>query len=421
MKVLIVHSADPASNRGGGGAHAMYRLHLGLRKAGVDSKILCRAKGAESSDIIKLHPPSKIQRQTEKFLEKITSELGLNDIHLISTFGIKQHEAYLEANVINFHGTHGAFSYLAIPTLTKDKPGIFTLHDIWPFTGHCAISYDCERWKMGCGQCPYPEANPPVKRDNTRLEWRLKNWVYSRSNLTIVTLSSKITEQAKQSMLSRFPIYQIPNGVDTQIYEPLDPQQCRVLLGLPPHKKVLMFAALRLNQFNKGGDLLIRALKNLPDSLKAEIMLLTLGHGGDIIAAETDLPGLNLGYVSDEHIKAMAYSAADVFVSPTRAESFGLVLLESMACGTPVVAFGVGGVPDLVRPELTGYLAEPENAQDLAHGIIQLLEDGSLRRRMGEQGRAIALAEYTLELQVQRYIQLYDHVLCKNPAHSLMS
>lgn len=411
MKVLIIHSGDPASNRGGGGAYAMYRLHLGLRKAGVDSKILSRETGVDSPYVIKFPRPPKIQQQAEHLLKKVTSRIGLNDIHLISTFGLKQHEAYLNSDIINFHGTHGAFSYLAIPALTEKKPGIFTLHDIWPFTGHCAMSYDCERWKIGCGHCPYPEAHPPIKRDNTHLEWKLKNWVYSRSNLVIVTLSSKITEQAKQSMLNRFPIYQIPNGIDTEIYEPLDPQQCRVLLDIPAHKKVLMFAALRLNQFNKGGDLLVSALKSLPDSLKNEIILLTLGHGGETIAQAAGLQALNLGYINNDRLKAIAYSAADLFVSPTRAESFGLVLLESMACGTPVVAFGVGGVPDLVRPGLTGYLAEPENFQDLARGIIQLLEDEKLREQMGISARKIAVEEFTLDLQVQRYIDLYDRVL----------
>ena len=405
MRILHIHTSDYTG--GGGGAIAMYRLHLGLKKAGFNSKILCATKTLESSDSIAIPHLSR----SELLLRKVTSRLGLNGIHCISSFKIKETKAYLDADVLNIHSFRSRFSYLALPALTENKPAVFTLHDIWPFTGHCAVSYDCDRWKTGCGKCPYPDAPPAIRRDNTHLEWKLKDWVYSRSNLTIVALSNKQTEQAKQSMLNRFPIHQIPNGVDTEVYEPLDPEQCRSLLGIPPGKKVLMFAALDLSQFWKGGDLLQKALQSLPESLKAETMLLILGNRGEAIAKAVDIQTLNLGYISNDRLKAIAYSAADLFVYPTRADSLPLVLLESMACGTPMVSFAIGGVPDLVRPGVTGYLAEPENAQDLCNGIVQLLEDEPLRNAMGQQGREIALKEYTLELQVQRYIKLYRHLL----------
>jgi glycosyltransferase involved in cell wall biosynthesis len=405
MRILLVHMSDYM--RGGGGAIAMYRLHLGLKKAGFDSKILCAIKTLESSDSVAIPRLSRLER----LLRKFTSRLGLNDIHCISSFKIPKHRAYLEADVINFHGFRRVFSYLALPALTKNKPGVFTLHDIWPFTGHCCVTYDCDRWKVGCGKCPYPDTYPPVKRDNTHLEWRLKDWVYSRSNLAIVTLCSQVTEQARQSMLNRLPIYQIPNGVDTKVYEPLDTEQCRSLLGIPPGKKVLMFSALDMSQHWKGGDLLLEALQGLPGSLKAETVLLLLGNKGGAIIQWVGIPAISLGFVSNERLKAIAYSAADLFVSPSRAEAFGLVSLESLACGTPVVAFGVGGALDLVRPGLTGYLAKPENAQDLRDGIVQLLEDEPLRNVMGQQGREIVLKEYTLELNVQRYVALYRQLL----------
>lgn len=405
MRILLVQISDHL--RGGGGSIAMYRLHLGLKKAGFDSKILCGLKTLDSSDSVAVPRLSR----WERYLGKVTSRLGLNDIHRISSFKIPKSKAYLEADVINFHGFRKHFNYLALPVLTKNKPGIFTLQDIWPFTGHCAVSYDCDRWKIGCGKCPYPDVHPAVKRDNTRLEWKLKNWAYSRSNLAIVTLCSQVTEQAKQSMLNRFPIYQIPNGIDTEVYEPLDPEQCRSLLGITPGKKVLMFSALDMSQHWKGGDLLLKALQDLPESLKAETVLLLLGNKGGAIAQSAGMQVINLGYVNKERFKAIAYSAADLFVSPSRAEAFGLVTLESLACGTPVVAFGVGGALDLVRPGLTGYLAEPENAQDLRNGIVQLLEDDPLRNDMGQRGRDIVLKEYTLELSVQRYIVLYRQLL----------
>jgi len=405
IKVLHLWKSD-SPRFGGGGAASMYRLHTNLRKAGIESKILCEYKTTHSSHVAVVKRWPKI----EWFLRGVTKRIGLNDIHIVSSYLIKRHKAYLDSNIIFFRGTHSFINYLALPSLTESKPSIFHLSDLWCLTGHCAISYDCERWKIGCGNCPYLDAYPPVSRDATRWEWRLKNWVYSRSNFTIVAPSRWMAEQAKQSMLKRFPIHRIHPGADLDTYEPLNPVQCRSLLGIPQGKKVLMFSAVALNQYNKGSDLLLGALKGLPVSLKNELVLLLLGDKGGAIAEAADIQSTNLGYVSNNRLKAIAYNAADLFVLPTRAEAFGLVLLESMACGTPVVSFRVGGVTDLVNPGVNGYLAEPENANDLRDGIVQLLENEQLRASMGKMSREIAQKEFSSELEVERYTELFQQL-----------
>src|SRR5262249_6681530 len=154
---------------------------------------------------------------------------------------------------------------------------------------------------------------------NTHLEWKLKNWVYKRSHITIVTPSSWMMQQVRQSMLGALPIHQIPNGVDTEMYQPLDRTQCRALLGIPVEKRVLLFSAMRVNVssfegFRKGGDLLVKALQSLPASLKAETVLLLLGDGGEATMDVAGIQALNLGYVSSDRLKAIAYCAADLFV-----------------------------------------------------------------------------------------------------------
>jgi len=403
MRVLLVHHGDFGF---GGGQIQMYRLLLGLRRAGVDTQILCKAKTRDDSIAMRRWP------RVEALLGKVTTRLGLNDIHYFSSFLIKQSQAYRDADILDFHCIHsGFFSYLALPGLTADKPAVFTLHDMWPFTGHCHNSRDCMRWQTGCGKCPYPEIEPAIQRDATRLEWKLKNWVYQHSQLTLVTPSQWMTAQAKLSMLSQFPIYHIPHGIDTKLYKPHDPIQCRSLLGIPPDKYVLLFVVDRLDRYLKGGDLLQQALQSLPATLKTNLTLLLLGNKGEALARSIDIPTVDLGFVLNDRLKTICYSAADLFVFPTRVENFPLVVLESMACGTPVVSYRVGGVPDVVRPGVTGYLAEPDNATDLRHGIIQLLEDTPLRQQMGQQARATICAEYTIELQVERYLEVYHQLL----------
>jgi glycosyltransferase involved in cell wall biosynthesis len=235
----------------------------------------------------------------------------------------------------------------------------------------------------------------------------LKNWVYSQSNLTIVTPSRWLTEQAQASMLNRFPIHHIPYGIDTTAYQPLDPQLCKTVLGIPQNKKVLLFAADSLKDSRKGGDVLFQALQQLPPSLKAETVLLTFGSGGETITSQLGIPTLSLGYISSDRLKSVAFSAADLFIFPTRADNLPLVLQESMACGTPMVSFKIGGVPDLVRHQVTGYLAAPEDTADFCNGIVTLLTDEALREKMSRNCREIAVTEYPLEFQAKRYIEIY--------------
>jgi glycosyltransferase involved in cell wall biosynthesis len=412
MRVLHLHSSDNV--RAAGGVLVMDRLHRALKARGVDSRLLVGARSGSPSEVTQI----RRNRRLEAALGRITLPLGLNDVHAVSAFGITSDPAYRAADLLHIHGPHSNFfSYLALPKITAGKPTLLTLHDMWALTGHCAVSYDCERWRSGCGACPYPEANPAVRRDATALDWRLKRWSYGRSRMAVAAPSRWLAERARESMLGRFPVHYLPHGLDTRVYEPLDPEKCRELLGLPPGKLVLMFAAVRLNQRSKGGDLLAKALHALPETLRRELTLLLLGDGGEAFAAEAGLPAVCLGYVGSDRLKAIAYSAADLFVSPTRAEAFGLTLLEAMACGVPLVSFDVGGTAETVRPGVTGYLARREDPEDLARGIVELLGDRAGRERMGGQGRAIALAEYTLELFVERHLELYRQ-LVSEPARA---
>lgn len=407
MNILHINQSDIS----GGAAIAGYRLHQGLLAQGINSQLLVK-QAQTTSDRVTVIPE---KNYIESLLyRRISKPLGLNYIHFLNTFNIPKYKIYQDADILNFHNLHtGYFNYLAISRLTKHKPAVWTLHDMWSFTGHCSYSYDCDRWKTGCGKCPYPNVYPEIEKDNTHVEWKLKNWVYRQSNLNIVAPSRWLYEQAKQSILSRFPIHHIPYGIDTQTYQPRDPEQCKAHLGIPKGKKVLMFAADSVTERRKGGDLLAQALQNLPSSLKAETVLLIFGSSGAAIAQTIGMPTIDLGYLTTDESKVAAYSAADLFVFPTRADNLPLTLQESIACGTPMVSCKIGGVPDLVRPEITGYLAEPENAQDLCKGIIELLEDQNLREQMRQNCRAIALQEYPLELQAKRYIELYSQ-LTKN-------
>jgi glycosyltransferase involved in cell wall biosynthesis len=403
MKILLVHKGDAGH---GGAQIQMKRLCSGLRARGVGARILCR--DATLYDSIRMPARPSLER----WLRRITHPLGLNDIHLVSSFDLAHMPDFKDADLIDFHCFHHeALSYLALPALTAEKPAVFTFHDMWPFTGHCHASLECQRWLTGCGGCPHPEVAPAIRRDATALEWKLKRRAYASSRFTIVTPSMWLADLASRSMVADFEIVHIPHGIDTTVYQPLDKALCRRMLGIPPGSRVLVFGAESMARSLKGGDLLGAALNRLPPSIKRDTVLLIFGQADPAFLREAGMKTLLLGYLSNEQLKVQALSAADLFVNPTRAESFSLVVMESMACATPVASFAVGGVPELVRPGITGFLAEPESADSLAEAIVLALDDRAALKKMGGACRDVVMQEYPIELQAARYAQLYERVI----------
>ncbi|MCK5482613.1 MAG: glycosyltransferase [Gemmatimonadetes bacterium] len=408
MRVLHIH--ESVGHSGGGGGIAMHRLHRSLLRRGIDSKILVLQDDGSAPDVSRL--PRIETLSLERRVRSVTGRLGLNDVHRLGSFVLDRHTFFQNADLVHFHCMHsGTFSYLALPKVAASRPCVLSLHDTWAFTGHCGYSYECERWKTGCGDCPHPEENPAIARDATRLEWRMKTRAFLRSGISLISKCAWTTRMARVSALRHLPLSEIPYGVDTAVYRPRGRAQSRNLLGLPQDRFVLLFSAQNLTNRRKGVDLLIRALQGLPPDLAERTVLLTMGKRGGELAQGAGLPARDLGYLDDDHLKTIAYSAADLFLFPTRADVFGLVSIESQACGTPVVSFRVGGVPDHVRPGETGWLAEPEDALGFRDGIALLLENETVRRRMSETCRQVVLQDYDLTLEATRHVDLYDSML----------
>jgi glycosyltransferase involved in cell wall biosynthesis len=396
----MLHHAD---GNAGGGQVQMGRLRIGLRNCGVDARVLCRHKALEDSVLIPRRP------LLERGIGKFTKRLGLNDIHQVGSNSVLNLQEFKDADVLDIHCLHSeTFSYLGLPALTARKPVVFTFHDMWPITGRCHASLDCERWKTGCGKCPYPEIYPAAKRDATGLEWKLKNWVYRRSEFSIVAPSRWLCDKIQDSMLSDTPIHHVPHGVDLEVFKPLDREQCREKLGISREKKVILFAAESMSRPLKGADLLVQTLKSLPEVVSRDCVLLVFGETSDEILKQVPMPVVELGYLNNDHLKAIAYSAADLLLNSSRAESFGLVVLESIACGTPVVSFGVGGVRELVRPGTTGFLADAGDPVCLGVQVVEFFGDRPRAEALTRQCRQVALAEYSINTQVQRYREIYQ-------------
>jgi glycosyltransferase involved in cell wall biosynthesis len=277
------------------------------------------------------------------------------------------------------------------------------------FTGGCHYSLDCFAFTKSCGACPQLGSDNP--RDISFAIWKQKRDNYqnfSKHDLHIIAPSQWMAKQARlSSLLKNLPSKVIPYGQDLATFTPRERVKSRDYLGIPQNKKILLFVANSVKIKHKGFGFLTQALKHLDDS--GDVLLVSLGSGAPAI--DTSIPHLHLGYFSNNQQIARVYSSADVFIIPSMQDNLPNTVMESLACGTPVVGFDVGGIPDMVRPGVTGLLVPPKDVKALGEAIQTLLKNDTLRAQMSENCRRIAVEEYSLEIQALRYIALYQEII----------
>jgi glycosyltransferase involved in cell wall biosynthesis len=344
-------------------------------------------------------------RAADRACGEVLDRLSLQYVFYPSSWGVSRDPWFRDADVVQLHNLHGSyFSFTALPHLSRRRPVVWLLHDQWAMTGHVAYSLDCERWRTGCGSCPYLDEYPALRRDTTSVLWRLKRRVYERARLTIVVPSRWLLDMVHASpLLQGFPARHIPNGIDLERFSPGDKLEARQRLDLPVDRQIVLFAAADLDERRKGLSLLVEALSRLEE----RPLLLLAGRGHEPEGVETRL----LGAVEDEGVLRDAYRSADVFAVPTLADVLAQTAQESIACGTPCISFDRGGVTEVVRHLETGYQARYGSVDALREGLETLLGDRELLARLSERCREVAEREYGVELQVSRYVDLYEEAL----------
>ncbi|MDX6423436.1 MAG: hypothetical protein QOI67_907 [Gaiellaceae bacterium] len=405
LNVLHISESDAA----GGAGRAAYKLHRGLNGLGHVSRMLVGRKVTPDTDIRPLKR-NLLWRALDRASGELFDLLSLQYVFYPSSFGVLADAWFRSASVVQLHNLHGSyFGFTALPAISRLRPVVWQLHDQWGLTGHVAYSLDCERWRHGCGMCPYLGEYPRLRHDRTALLYRLKDRVYQSSRLNLVVPSRWMADiVAASPLLNRFPVHYIPTGIDIDVFKPGNQDEARERLGLPLDRRIIFFAAANINERRKGLHLLAEALRRLEDPP----LLVVAGNGTVARGIETRY----LGAVLDEEILADAYRAADVFAVPTLADVLTQTAPESIACGTPCVSFDRGGVIDVVRHLETGYQAKFGDVDDLARGLTTLLGDSELLARLSRRCREVAETEFAVQQQVERYSALYEELAVGPPA-----
>jgi glycosyltransferase involved in cell wall biosynthesis len=414
----VVHLSSYDIN--GGAARAAWRVHDSLRMVGVDSSMFVSVREGYDPKVEQYVPSPGAVVRLNRIVRRdlLRRELqsasrarpsGFDDFRDDRTiFGSEVAQSAPDADIYHLHQITDFVDYRScLPVLARRAPIVWTLHEMTPLTGGCHYAYDCTHFTGECGECP--QLGRSNRRDFSHSVWRRKQMVYGgipRERLHVVGPSRWIaSEAARSSLLGRYPVSVIPYGLDTDLYHPMP--EARHLIeafGIAPSTRVVLFVADWTSVRRKGFELLDAALGALCHSSKTA--LISLGRG-DSPRLQSKLTHIHLGSLTDDRMIAAVYSMADVFVIPSLQDNLPNAVLEAMACGSAVVGFNIGGIPDMVRDGVNGLLAPEGDVKGLAEAIQTLLGDDERRRAMGKAAREIAEREYSRRLQGDRYVELY--------------
>lgn len=403
----------------GGAFKAAYRLHCALNDAGHESHMVVLSKLTNDPRVHPLFRPNILGKVAWRLLTIVNnkptkkypkfprcgwsaSNLAINPLRLIKK---------LRPDMVHLHLFDGILSHKAVASLPY--PVCWTLHDMSAITGGCHCTPDCLRYLERCGHCP--ELGSDHEDDASRKGWHLRHTAWQHPNLTAITPSRWLERETKNSpMAAGKTVVHIPNGIPLDVFTPELRNPTRQQLNFNDDKFYLLAGSAALDNELKGFNLVAETVKQLAASHPGKFELVTFGRG------VPDLPGVTLhhkGYIANDAEVAKLYAACDAYILPTLVDNFPNMLLESIACGTPAITFNVGGCPDIIRDDTTGYVVKQRNATSLAQAIIQLAQQTpTAYAELRQNCRTTAESEYSMERMAQAYIELYKrHLSARKP------
>ena len=409
MRILILSTSDIE----GGAAIAARRLHQGLRNLGADSHMLVMRK---KTDDVRVVPPSKLQKavgffhwQVEKTLTNSVRR-GLTKTPFsngLCDFQLNRRIQALQPDIVNFHWVNDGFVRIAsLPQL--NVPLVWSMHDMWAFTGGCHYDGGCGKYQTACGNCPQLGKSSWI--DLSKRVFQLKEKAYSKSSITFVASSSWLANCADTSaLLRRQPVETIHTGLNTSVFKPINTYHAREILNLPHDKKIVLFGSLHgETDIRKGFSYIFPSLEHLASH---ETELVVFGQSKPFNSPDTAFPIRYMGQFKDEPSLALLLSAADVLLFPSIQENFGNICMESLACGTPVVAFDIGGNGDMIVHRENGYLATPFDSLELGAGLQWVLDNPYRYEILSQNARQFALDTLDQNRMAQQYLQLFQKKL----------
>jgi len=420
MKVTLINTADA----GGGAPAACMRLLKALELKQVDAHMLVQKKMTNEPRVINIDNSfiSRLKIKFNFFYERMpfiwfkAKDRSVRFAFSTADAGtdISHQPDILNADILHLHWTNSGF--LSINNLKKlfetDKPVVWTLHDMWAFTGGCHYAGDCDHFVNECGNCWM--LRHPGNEDISHTGWDHKNELLrAAQHIVFVTCSHWLADVARtSSLLKGFRIETIPNPIDIDIFSPKDKTAGKVKWNINPQSKIILFGAANILDRRKGISYLVDALNDLknnyPDTANVEIVIFGKNKSFDVNQLPFKVHELHI--ITSQYDLAELYSLADAFVTPAIEDNLPNTVMEALACGTPVVAFNTGGIPDMVEHKQNGYLAEFKSSKDFAAGIYYIL-NSDRKSELAANARNKVLQNFTNEIVASKYMAVYQSIL----------
>ncbi len=419
MKILQVNTYD----RGGGAAAVARDLHGEYRRTEEAILAVGRRYGNEPGVVqIEKSPEAEMSKELLPFstrmvrlvhrmacghtYENIMLRRTGRDVLCYPSSRKLLDVAGFAPDIIQCHNLHGHyFDLKALPEISTQAPVVLTLHDCWLLGGHCAHSFSCERWHTGCGDCPDINIPRAVMRDASAANWKDRQAVFSKFQYRISAPCQWLVDKAKASLLSdnMLEAKMIPNGVDLRIFHPGKQKDARRRLGLDLDSIIVLHVGIyaRTSWWRDYG-MLEDALAE-PDD---DITLLCIGEAGE----PRQRGRLSVRFVPplrDRARLADLYRAANIYAHPAKQDTFPTTVLEALACGTPVIATSVGGIPEQVDEGRTGFLVPPGDTATMRARLFRLLSDENALERMGARAAEEAAARFDVVQQADAYLEWF--------------
>ena len=421
MKILLI-AKHPKT---GGAAIAASRLMESLREKKVDVSMLVQEGGNEEQGVYST-THGKLKRWTNLYrfiLERLVflrqeRSASIRFLFSLAKTGesIIRNRHVMEADVIHLHWINAGFLSLKSldELLSMGKPVVWTFHDMWPFTGGCHYALDCKEYTRECGECPY--LKKPRKNDLSHRLWKKKLEIFRDTQVNVITPSAWLQECVEgSSLLKHWPVRTIHNPVNSDILKAVDRVKACANLGLDPSKKYILFGAATMKNVLKGFNYFLEASSAIAGEswLKEDVEILLFGKANEDVARSFPLKTRNIAFVSSISTIVELYSVAHLFVIPSLQDNLPNTIIESMLCGTPVVGFNTGGIPEMIEHKVNGYLAEYKSSDDLAAGMRWILASGSYEK-LSADTRKLALERFSRDRSVEMHIELYRKLLKKD-------
>jgi glycosyltransferase involved in cell wall biosynthesis len=381
-----------------------------LKEQGIDSEHMVWEQDKQEPGVMSIN--HGWTRKVNKLVAKLEKKLSLQSTLYPHAREIAKQSPFRNADAVHLHIIHsGYLSVRSLPWLSKRKPLIWTLHDPWALTGHCIHPGECQRWKTGCGNCPSLDTLFALKTDRTQFLFSQKKKAYARMKVDVVVASDWMLKNVQSSPLfqsENIRVHHIPFGIDLSRFRPGGEADARKRLGIPANHFVLMFRAE--GEF-KGVPYILKALEKL--SGDHPVTLLTVGMKGVVDRFRDRFGVIELGWTNDDDLIVDAFKACDIFLMPSTAETFGVMAIEAMACGKPVVCFDGTAVPGVIDAPRVGMSVPMRDADALSAAIVKMVRSPEERIARGQASRKRAEEVYSIETHVSRISNLYREVVSR--------